>query len=232
MNKILITPALNVFEHMALDEETVRFFTEGVFLRFYRWSSEKALTFGYSQNMGEVEKAMQIKAFQADFTRRPTGGGIVYHEGDLTFSLVFSSRATPSDIYAGLHSFIQAELAKTGAVSQRFDLSLPATAYAPSVNHQASACFIRPVENDLLAQDGQKILGGAIRRFGERVLYQGSLQYASARENTVFKKAIILAVRNFLATDMFPCRVPEKLLSAARILAKNQYCTDSWKRKF
>ena len=44
----------------------------------------------------------------------------------------------------------------------------------------ASQCFVQPVALDILTEAG-KILGGAIRRYGTTVLYQGSLQLPEAR---------------------------------------------------
>ena len=206
MNLLLSAPALNVYEQMALDECLVRTRPEEITLRFYRWTDGPAVTFGYSQ--------------------------LVFHGDDLTFSLVFASADRPSEIYKKFHRFILAELAARGVSSVPFDKVLSASAYAPSVNHTANACFINPVENDLLAADGHKILGGAIRRFGQTVLYQGSLQVPDGRTNPLYKNAVIGAVRAFLGTDLRPCGASAALISAARRLANAQYKTPAWTEKF
>ena len=232
MNLLLSAPALNVYEQMALDESLVRTRPEEITLRFYRWTDGPAVTFGYSQFVREVKKTLAERAFSGPYARRPTGGGVVFHGDDLTFSLVFSSTERPSEIYKKFHRFILAELSTRGISSLPFDKALPASAYAPSVNHTANACFINPVENDLLAADGHKILGGAIRRFGQTVLYQGSLQVPDGRTNPIYKNAVIGAVRSFLGTDLRPCGASAALISAARRLANAQYKTAAWTEKF
>lgn len=232
MGILLNTAPLTVQEHMALDEQLVRWCPQEVTLRFYRWTNGPAVTFGYAQFFNEVQRTLSAANFSGPFTRRPTGGGVVFHADDLTFSLVFSSSAKSTDIYRRLHAAVFSGLARAGVDGQMYQAHLPASAYAPSVNHQASACFIRPVENDLLAADGQKILGGAIRRFGSTVLYQGSLQLPAARETPALKRAVIDAVRQFLATDLQPALCPPELLEKARQTARDVYDTAAWKEKF
>ena len=232
MPTLLHTPPLSVFEHMALDEHVVRVHPEEVTLRFYNWTPGAAVTFGYAQFISEVRRALNEQSFSGSYARRPTGGGVVFHTDDLTFSLVFTSPAKPIEIYKNLHTAILTQLTQTGLAGRVFEKTLPAEAYSPSVNHQANACFIRPVENDLLTADGQKMLGGAIRRFGQTVLYQGSLQQPGARTNPFFKRAIIDAIRIFLTIDLRPAACPEDDLRMARELARTQYNTVSWTEKF
>ena len=51
-------------------------------LRFYAWS-EPAATFGYSQRYAELESMTRLRPL----IRRPTGGGLVPHDRDWTYSL-------------------------------------------------------------------------------------------------------------------------------------------------
>ena len=53
-------------------------------LRFYGWT-EPASTFGYSQKIAEVERVTMLRPL----IRRPTGGGLVPHDRDWTYSAVF-----------------------------------------------------------------------------------------------------------------------------------------------
>ncbi len=76
-------------------------------LRFYGWT-EPAATFGYFQKYAEVERATLLRPL----IRRPTGGGIVPHDADWTYSLVFppdhewhSLKAEES--YRRVHEWIQ-----------------------------------------------------------------------------------------------------------------------------
>ncbi len=232
MNILVTTPLLTVYEHMALDETLVHASNAGSILRFYNWTTGPALTFGYAQFVHEVRAQTAAAQFTGEICRRPTGGGVVYHIDDLTFSLIFSSSDRPAEIYRSLHGSIHAALTLSGLSAQIFDKKLSADAYAPSQHHQASACFVNPVENDLLAANGQKMLGGAIRRFGTRVLYQGSLQVPAARENPAYKQAVIQGVRSFLGEELHLQPIEKVALQAAQQLAKNQYQTPAWTEKF
>ncbi len=232
MDILLNTPPLNVYGHMALDEQIVHLRPQAVTLRLYNWTDGPAVTFGYAQFMGEVKKTLAAENFYGDYTRRPTGGGVVFHTDDLTFSIVFTSQERPVEIYKKLHGFIFDALARAGVKGRMLTDKLPAAVYAPSVNHQASACFVRPVENDVLQADGQKILGGAIRRFDTTVLYQGSLQLPGARTNPVFKRAVIDGVRAFLAVDLRPTPCCAGRLAAVRQQATLQYNNPAWVEKF
>jgi len=72
--------------NMALDEallEAVSRLGKPV-LRFYGWT-EPAATFGYFQKYADVERATLLRPL----IRRPTGGGIVPHAADWTYSAVF-----------------------------------------------------------------------------------------------------------------------------------------------
>src|SRR5580700_418824 len=82
LNSGLCDPAFN----MALDEallENASRLGKPV-LRFYGWT-EPAATFGYFQKFADVERATQLRPL----IRRPTGGGIVPHDADWTYSAVF-----------------------------------------------------------------------------------------------------------------------------------------------
>src|SRR5258707_5016539 len=53
-------------------------------LRFYGWT-EPAASFGYFQKYSEVQQLTPLRPL----LRRPTGGGIVPHVADWTYSLVW-----------------------------------------------------------------------------------------------------------------------------------------------
>jgi len=229
MDLLLQTPPLNVYEQMALDETLVYARAQEVTLRFYHWTEPPAVTFGYAQPITQVRRVLDTQHFTGNYCRRPTGGGIVFHRDDLTFSLIFCSVQKPAQIYEELHTLIQHTL---GAQVQRMAEKTPAKAYAPSVAGQANACFTNPVQNDLLSTDGHKILGGAIRRFGQTVLYQGSLQLPQARNSARCKQAIIEAVRYFTGKKLSPRAADNDLLAQAQTRARAQYQTSSWTEKF
>ena len=231
-NLLLNTPPLTVYQQMALDEVVVKLRPADVTLRFYNWAYGPAVTYGYAQCYKEVQKTLSAACFEGICTRRPTGGGLVFHTDDLTFSLVFEHAGKPTEIYEKLHHCIYAQLARLGQKNLSLSGKVAKEVYQPSRHHTASACFINPVENDVLNADGQKILGGALRRFGTTVLYQGSLQVKDGRYDPRYKQALTNAVRSFLGVDLCLRAATPQMLFTAFELAQNQYENLLWKEKF
>lgn len=178
---------LDVFGQMALDEALAKSKPDAFCLRFFRWRGVGA-TFGYAQRIREVTRALPAGVGDS-FTRRPTGGGIVPHVDDLTFSCVFPAGGVlrPAEIYRRLHTAVLAGLRAAGLEAR---LCAQGGGAAPRGPGGASQCFIQPVALDILSEEG-KILGGAIRRCGTTVLYQGSLQLPDARKRAAELEAAI-----------------------------------------
>lgn len=187
MAHLLDSPVLDVFGQMALDEALARACPEVVMLRFFRWRG-RGVTFGYAQRAADVERGLPTDIGDA-WTRRPTGGGVVVHRSDLTVSCLFPAQGElrPGVFYERLHTAILNGLRGMG-----LDANLCASGVrsSPQGPGGASHCFVQPVALDVLAH-GNKILGGAIRRFGQTVLYQGSLQLPDCRRRAPdYEKAV------------------------------------------
>ena len=198
--------------NMAIDEALLET-TATPALRFYRWQ-RPSISFGYFGQFAAVAHKQQHR----DIVRRWTGGGIVYHGDDLTYSLVLpadvaarfrSSRV----IYTEVHSAIQEALRGTP------DVTLAATA-APKIS---DACFANAVEADVLL-GGQKIAGAAQRRTRNGLLHQGSIQHDPLPAEFPDRFAAALCptfTRLPLATDV---------LRRAEVIAEQKYSTAEWLR--
>jgi lipoate-protein ligase A len=135
-------------------------------LRFYGWT-EPAASFGYFQKYAQVERA----TFLRPLVRRPTGGGIVPHDADWTYSLTFptsndwySLRAVES--YRRVHEWVRSAFAKLGVSAE----------LAPGGKKSSPGqCFSGYEKSDLLWR-GKKIAGAAQRRNKLGLLIQGSVQ--------------------------------------------------------
>jgi lipoate-protein ligase A len=138
----------------------------GPVLRFYAWT-QPAASFGYFQRIPDVEKATQLRPL----VRRPTGGGIVPHDADWTYSVTVpaghawhSLRAQQS--YRRMHEWIQSAFARLNV-----DTTLADCARKP----RPGECFAGHEVDDVLWQ-GHKVAGAAQRRTRTGLLIQGSIQ--------------------------------------------------------
>lgn len=135
-------------------------------LRFYGWH-EPAATFGYFQHFSEVERLTPLRPL----IRRPTGGGIVPHENDWTYSVAIPTthewyEATAVESYRRIHDWIRAAFAQLGMITE----------LAPvAIKTLPGQCFVGCERYDLLLT-GRKIAGAAQRRRRDGLLIQGSLQ--------------------------------------------------------
>ena len=157
-------PAYN----MALDEallESIGDIGQPV-LRFYEWI-EPCATFGYSQKIADIESNTILRPL----IRRCTGGGLVPHDGDWTYSLTFppshewtSSSATQS--YQHTHALLLKAFAAMGVKTELADCCQ---------RPKSGECFEGFELHDLLYH-GKKIAGAAQRRNRFGLLIQGSVQ--------------------------------------------------------
>ena len=229
--------------NMAIDEallETAKIPS----IRFYRWNSP-ALSFGYFGKFVDVVPY----AAERDLVRRWTGGGIVFHGEDLTYSIVIPANdaafgESSRSIYEKVHSALcealngigrGAKLSASAALyelrkSRKGDLQI-----APAVENRHSLdwavidarcndCFANPVRADVMI-DGSKIAGAAQRRTRRGLLQQGSIQGIELDNGLASRFAQVLSA-NCSERD-----VDGRILNRARELAERKYSTDGWLRK-
>jgi lipoate-protein ligase A len=191
-------------------------------LRFYGWLAPAA-TFGYFQKYSEVEAATHLRPL----IRRPTGGGIVPHDSDWTYCLVFP----PSHAWYGLkavesyrriHEWIRASFAALG---------VPARLAPESLKTHAGACFAGHEQSDVLS-GGRKIAGAAQRRTREGLLIQGSIQPPSqAPERGVWQGTFCLIGSQAEAAEWVRPREPDLPYGRADELAARVYSQPGYQRK-
>ncbi|HXA80609.1 MAG TPA: lipoate--protein ligase family protein [Opitutaceae bacterium] len=163
-------------ENMALDFLLLQRYPHAKAARFrhYEWRGP-AFTFGLSQSL-EFVRAQLPAGENFDLCRRPTGGGVVDHRDDWTYTLVIprghpleAERATQS--YRSVHACLADALRALGA---------PVVLKERHVDQAASAlpgvCFQRAEVFDVLNEHtGDKVAGAAQKRNKNGLLLQGSI---------------------------------------------------------
>lgn len=157
-------PAFN----MALDEALLELMPRlgRPILRLYGWT-EAAASFGYFQKYAEVERLTMLRPL----VRRPTGGGLVPHDADWTYTLVFPTchewYLLPAiESYRRAHEWLQSAFTKVEVVTELAPVGRKA---------HPGQCFEGYERFDLLWR-GRKVAGAAQRRRRDGLLIQGSIQ--------------------------------------------------------
>lgn len=197
--------------NMAVDEALLEDAAAPI-LRFYRWR-QPSLSFGYFGLYAEVAG----QSNEREIVRRWTGGGIVPHGDDLTYSVIipashpFFARSSP-EIYAALHDAIRGALDANGVQATL------ANAPAPKVSEN---CFANAVQADVMSA-GQKIAGAAHRRSRAGLLHQGSIQQRDLPKRFRSDLALALCERYEMRT------LTPELMERAAGIAATKYGTTEW----
>jgi lipoate-protein ligase A len=88
--RLLQTGFKNAYSNMAVDQAILVANSEGKVpptVRFYGWDPA-AISIGYFQSLVEEVDIEACERFGVDYVRRITGGGAVFHEKELTYSIV------------------------------------------------------------------------------------------------------------------------------------------------
>ncbi|MCK6489443.1 MAG: hypothetical protein L6R48_14145 [Planctomycetes bacterium] len=159
---------------MSLDEALLET-AEVPTLRFYSWQPA-AVSLGCFQDHAAIAPA--LPAGMA-VVRRITGGGAIWHQHEVTYSLVgtLGRDGLPqrtAELYPLVHRAVLAELERRGA-----RLAVQPATVGDRRYRAEPRCFASPAADDLVAPGAGKALGSAARARGARVLLHGSLKTAS-----------------------------------------------------
>ena len=196
-------------------------------IRFYRWRSP-ALSFGYFGKFSDVA----IYAAERDLVRRWTGGGIVFHGNDLTYSIVIPASDPVFDessiaIYEKIHRALAGALNGVGeraVVAGSVDPGGITLRKHAAVSASGYNCFANPVPADVMI-DGRKIAGAAQRRTRRGLLQQGSIQGITMKTDLAKKFA------QALSANCSEFEANEEIFRRAREFAQQKYGPESWQRR-
>jgi len=199
--------------NMAIDEALLENATAPL-IRFYRWN-HPALSFGYFGKFADIDDQTD-----RDMVRRWTGGGIVFHGDDLTYSILIPANdpafgESSMSIYEKIHIALCATLTTNG---QTYELA------GNAVPKISESCFANPVRADVL-WNGQKIAGAAQRRTRRGLLQQGSIQDVDLAPD--FERSFA----EQLSQNCVDKEINAHVLNRAREVAQLKYGTESWLRR-
>jgi lipoate-protein ligase A len=189
--RLLQTGFMNAYSNMAIDKALLVRISQGKIpptVRFYGWIP-RAISIGYFQSLVDEIDLDACERFGVDYVRRITGGGAVFHDSELTYSIVIpeSHPAIPKNImrsYGRICGAVMKGLRHVGIPSE----------YAPI--------------NDILT-NGRKISGNAqTRKFGA-VLQHGTV-LMDVDVETMFS---VLKVPNEKIKDKLIADVKERVTS-------------------
>jgi len=218
------SPALN----MAFDEELLSESAKlnSCFLRFYNWD-RNAMSIGYIQSFSETFKDGY------ELVRRPTGGGVVFHDIDLTYTVVIPSghiieKLPREESYFVIHKIIMKALASIGISSEIV------TDNSIKKERMKMQCFTSPAKFDISSRQGSsnsKVAGAAQRRTKLGILHQGSIVFDKIKDKkTLLIKNIIEAFESELNTRFDEFTPNRNFFIRAEKLADEKYSRDSWNK--
>ena len=197
--RLLQTGYNNAYKNMAIDRAVMVSNSKKSVpptVRFYGWKPS-AISIGYFQSLEDEVELETCNKLNIDYVRRITGGGAVFHENELTYSIVISESnpLIPKNIldsYGRICGSIIKGLRNLGIES----------IYAPI--------------NDILS-DGKKISGSAQTRKIKTVLQHGTVLMDVDAE----RMFSVLKVPNEKIKDKMISNVNERVTSIKHILGEN-----------
>jgi lipoyl(octanoyl) transferase len=199
--------------NMAFDEALLRTACFPV-LRTYSWL-EPSTTFGY---FIPYQEALTQTNPNQKMIRRWTGGGIVLHGSDVTWTLVVPEqevffRIKPASSYMLLHQYC-AELLRISGIDTE---QVPEAPTAP----KNGLCFAQPAPGDLVFTQ-KKIVGAGQRRTKQGLLHQASMSGINIPENF---PALLAASMTEVVEHWTP---DDELLELCGRLEEERYAAPAW----
>lgn len=183
-------------------------------LRVYTWD-QPTVTIGYAQNLAKLQDALP----GWPVIRRWTGGGVVMHQEDFTYSVIVPAShpwaETPAvESYRVIHGSLAESLSAHGHPGCRLAL--------PEDLVDGPFCFVAPALHDVI-RGPVKVAGAGQRRGRLGFLHQGSVQQVRIAQEFWPQWAAQLAREVVVVREL-----PEKVQTRALELAEKRFSLPQW----
>lgn len=210
------------FLNMAVDELLLpEMASAGIpLLRIYGWD-RPSISIGYVQDYNAAGGGGYA------VVRRPTGGGVVFHDRDLTYTVVIppEHQVCSLDRVESYHVFHRAVLRAMRCFGVAGEL---APDQATAVDRATMRCFSTPTRYDVIG-DGRKYAGAAQRRGRDGILHQGSISLElSGGDRAALSEALVAAMAEEFGISFEKFVPGDTLLKKAGELAAEKYATTAW----
>lgn len=226
-------------------------------LRLYDWS-QPAFSFGYFQKISNEIDVARCETHGVELVRRMTGGGIVVHGWDVTYSIVVphGNGVIPGDISAS-YCWIANRL-----LNGFHRMGVPATLQGGKFRASEvgpNTCLANPAVHDVMLH-GKKIAGVSQRRNRVGAVYQGYIalnmppaeilslaskfpdyqQTLSEKSTSInlrrlcpknrreIEDAVVTGFKEVPSTQLDTSALSTEELEAVRSLAQSKYSTSEW----
>ncbi|MEW5900449.1 MAG: lipoate--protein ligase family protein [Acidobacteriota bacterium] len=166
--------------NMAADEFLFRTLDEApqTFVRFYCWE-RPTVSLGYSQSADKALDLDYCRHHGIDVVRRITGGKLVLHWRELTYSVCSSDTQAFSDRLAKSYRLISESLIRG---LEKMSVQARLAGPPPGSYRKGNViCFSHPARDEIEA-GGWKLVGSAQKRVGARFLQHGSIPLQAGKE--------------------------------------------------
>lgn len=199
--------------NMAVDQAWLELTSVPV-LRVYGWE-QPTVSIGYAQHLPKLESALP----GWPVVRRWTGGGVVLHHQDFTYSVIIPASEPwaairPVESYRLIHGSLAEALCEQGFAGCRLATQEDVI--------EAPFCFVAPAVHDVV-RGPVKVAGAGQRRGKLGLLHQGSVQQVHVAKEFWIQWA------QRLAKNVHPVEVlPESISQRAQELHDRRYARLEW----
>ena len=211
--------------NMALDQLLLEMDGDVPILRVYDWS-HSTVSYGYFHTLVSAQQSFAPECGEdLCYIRRWTGGGVVDHRVDVTYTLIIPrsekvSRSRGGESYRLIHTELAGAMEGMGQAVQLEEASFG----GPGVS-----CFTNPVPYDLCDLTGVKVAGAGQRRSRYGLLHQGSV--IPSMERSLFRKELAELLGSCLAKENYLYQPGQRLIDEASALAEERYESELWAQR-